>query len=314
MTQPQGGQPGHPEPTPVPSPEPEPPQPIPPDDPIPVPEPPRARPPGADFIDAPPDPAAEVFPPPGAFPGEAAPADTAEQPAVRPPELTQVLPAVPPADTQPGVWQQPPPSSPWHAQHEAPGQWQHPPPEHLAWQHSPPAEIQPQPEPIWAGPPQPQPPWQVAPTASPPRRRGAVWISVALVATLMLCGGGALSAYFLLRNADSPGSPDPATAVNRFMTAVYTQQDPATADALVCRESRDKTKLTDRVNEIKTYANGYQDPVFRWADPAVSSQSADSAVVSVQLTMSTGDEKTAEQDLRFTVIRKTGWLVCEVAG
>jgi hypothetical protein len=37
-------------------------------------------------------------------------------------------------------------------------------------------------------------------------------------------------------------------------------------------------------------------------------------VVSVQLTMSTGDEKTAEQDLRFTVIRKTGWLVCEVAG
>jgi hypothetical protein len=137
---------------------------------------------------------------------------------------------------------------------------------------------------------------------------------VALVATLLLCGGGAVSAYFLLRDADNPGSPDPATAVNRFLTAVYTQQDATTADALVCRESRDKTKLTDRVNEIKTYADGYQDPVFRWDDPAVSSESSDRALVSVQLTMSTADEKTAQQSLRFTVIRKTGWLVCEVAG
>ena len=327
MTHPQGGQLGHPEPEPVPSPEPEPPQPIPPDDPIPVPTPPHVWPPatpaatiapGADFIDAPPDPAAEIFPPLGSFPGEASPADTAEQPAVldgglRPPEPTQVLPPVPAAGTPPSTWQQPPPDSPWHAQHEAPGQWQHPPPEHLAWQHSPPAEIQPQPEPIWAGPPQP---WQVTPAPAPaaPRRRGAVWVSVALVATLLLCGGGAVSAYFLLRDADNPGSPDPATAVNRFLTAVFTQQDAAAADTLVCRESRDKTKLADRVNEIKTYADGYQEPVFRWADPSVSTENTDRALVSVQLTMSTGDEKTAEQDLRFTVIRKTGWLVCEVAG
>lgn len=323
MTHPQGGQPGHPEPEPVPSPEPEPPLPIPPDDPIPVPVPPHSWPPaaaatrpGADFIDAPPDPTAVIFPPPGAFPDEA-PVDTAEQPVVRDgrprlPEHTQDLPVVPAGALPPSAWQQPPPTSPWHAQHEAPGQWQHPPPEHLAWQHSPPAEIQPQPEPIWAGPPQP---WQVPPTAAPPRRRGgAVWVSVALVATLLLCGGGAVSAYFLLRDADTPGSPDPATAVNRFLTAVYTQQDATTADTLVCRESRDKTKLADRVNEIKTYADGYQDPVFRWDDPAVSSESNDRALVSVQLTMSTADEKTARQDLRFTVIRKTGWLVCEVAG
>ena len=137
---------------------------------------------------------------------------------------------------------------------------------------------------------------------------------MALVATLLLCGGGAVSAYFLLRDADNPGSPDPATAVNRFLTAVYTQQDATTADALVCRESRDKTKLTDRVNEIKTYADGYPDPVFRWDDPAVSAETSDRALVSVQLTMSTSDEKTAEQSLRFTVIRKTGWLVCEIAG
>jgi hypothetical protein len=306
MTHPEGGQPGHPEPEPVPPP------PIPPDDPIPPHEPPHEWPPrpaGADFIDAPADPTAEVFPPPGAFADERPPAnDTAEQPAVGH-EPTQVIPAVVDNGGPP-----PAPASPWHAQHEAPGQWQHSPPEHLAWQHGPPAGAPGQPEPIWSSQP-PQQPWQIplAPPAAP-RRRGALWVSLALAATLLLCGGGAVSAYFLLRDADNPGSPDPATAVNRFLTAVYSQQDASSAEQFVCRESRDKTKLTDRVNEVKTYADGYTDPVFRWGDPTVSDQSSDRATVAVQLTMSTSDEKTAKQDLRFTVIHKTGWLVCEVSG
>ncbi len=296
MTHPQGGHPGHPEPAPVPSPDPEPPQPIPPDDPIPAPEPPHtwppvpeatsaAGPPAADFIDAPADPAAERWPPPGSYADER-PAD----------DRTQIIPPVA--------------ATPWYAQHEAPGQWQTQPPEHLAWQHSPPPEIQPHPEPIWAGPGQPGPP---APPAQS-RRRGALWISLALAATLLLCGGGAVSAYLLLRDADNPGSPDPTTAVDRFLTAVYTQQDADAADDLVCREARDQTKIADRVQEITTYSAGYPDPVYRWEDPAVSSAEEDRALVSVHLTLSTGDEKSAQQDLQFTVIRKTGWLVCEVSG
>ncbi|HEY0536380.1 MAG TPA: hypothetical protein VGD29_32745 [Actinoplanes sp.] len=214
----------------------------------------------------------------------------------------------------------PPPTSAWHAQHEAPGQWQTQPPEHLAWQHGPSADASGRPEPIWSGD-QPQPqPWPVPLTPSAPRGRrrgrgrGTVWVSLALAATLLLCGGGAVSAYFILRDADNPGSPDPATAVNRFLTAVYSQQDADSAEQFVCRESRDKTKLTDRVDQIKTYAGGYTDPVFRWGDPAVSDQTGDRASVAVELTMSTSDEKTAKQDLRFTVIHKTGWLVCEVSG
>ncbi|XVV12441.1 hypothetical protein ACQP2X_47915 [Actinoplanes sp. CA-131856] len=279
MTHPQGGQPGHPEPAPVP--EPEPPQPIPPQEPIPAPEPPHLS-----FIDAPPDPGELEWPPPGAYSGEAASH-----------EETQVIPAD-------AGWQAPPPTSPWHAQHEAPGQWQTTPPEHLAYQHSiPPAVPLPQPEPIWAGPPQ-----------QPKSRRGALWVSVALAGTLLLCGGGAVSAYFLLRNADNPGSPDAATAVDRFLTAVYSQQDAAAADDLVCREARDKQKIAERVDEIKAYAAGYQEPVFRWAEPTVAGDGDDRATVAVQVTMSTADEKTAAQDLRFTVIRKTGWLVCEVSG
>jgi flagellar basal body-associated protein FliL len=152
------------------------------------------------------------------------------------------------------------------------------------------------------------------PVPPPPRRRGALWVSIALVATVLLCGGGATSAYFLLRDADNPGAPDPATAVDRFLTAVYSEQDASAANDLICREARDQQKITNRVHEIETYLAGYQDPIYRWDAPAVSESQKDRAEVAVHVTMSTADEKTAEQNLQFTVIRKTGWLVCDVTG
>ena len=211
-------------------------------------------------------------------------------------------------------WHQPPPTAPWHAQHEKPGEWRYQPPEHLAWQHSPPAETGPEPTaPIWTGA-QP-PPWQV-PLAPPAgKRRGGLWVSLALTVILLLCGGGAVSAYFLVSNADTgKGAPDPATAVNRFMTAIYTQQDADVAGELICRQARDKTKLAARVNEIKNYANEYDGPTFRWSEPQVNGQTDERAEVTLQLTLSTDDEKQAQQTLTFTTIHKTGWLVCDVAG
>ena len=248
--------------------------------PSPEPEPPQPLPPD------------DPIPPEPPHTWDHADAPTATMPVVTP-ERTQVI-------------------APWHAQHEAPGEWQTEPPDNPAWRYPPSMEPAEAPaEPIWSG---PQQPWQIPPTPTPTGRRGALWVSLALTATLMLCAGGAVSAYFLLRDADKPGSPDPATAVNRFLTAVYTQQDATAADNLVCREARDQTKLTDRVNEIKNYSDEYQDPVYRWDEPAVSTSGDDRAKVSVEVTMSTGDEKTARQDLEFTVIRKTGWLVCEVSG
>jgi hypothetical protein len=306
----------------MPSPDPEPPQPIPPDEPIPTPEPPHAAlatadatavvvsapadvsadssdtavvsaagdsAVAADFIDAPPL-EHDAWPPPGSFDDER---PTAPVPAVAAHESTQVIP---PATSG---WQAPPPTSPWQAQHEAPGQWQTTPPQHLGWQQTPPPPT----EPIWSG---QQPPKR--------RRRGAVWVSIALVATVLLCGGGAASAYFLLRDADNPGAPDPATAVDRFLTAVYSEQDPSAATDMVCREARNEQKITDRVREIKTYSQGYQDPIYRWDAPSVSQSQKDRAQVAVHVTMSTSDEKSAQQDLQFTVIHKTGWLVCDVTG
>ncbi|HEY7271850.1 MAG TPA: hypothetical protein VH502_03880 [Actinoplanes sp.] len=285
MTHPPHGGPGpvggHPEPEPVPVPEPDPPQPIPPPDPVPPPEPPHAG--GADFIDAGPATPTVEWPPLGAYPGEPGHSD--------------------PAQPQPPA----PIVQPWHAQHERPGEWQHQPPDHLAWQHSPtvvpPTATEPPTEPIWAG------------TPAPARRRGGLWVSLALTVVLLLCGGGAVSAYFLISNADTgKGSPDPASAVNRFLTAVYTDQDADAADGLVCRQARDKDKLTSRISEIKNYVNVYESPTFHWTDPQVGGQTKERAVVTVQLTLSTEDEKQSEQTLTFTTIHKTGWLVCDVSG
>ena len=278
---------GHPDPPP--SPDPEPPTPIPPDDPIPGPEPPHV----------PAHHRAASLP---AGPAAAAtrPDDTAEHPAHLLSDPTQVISPTPlPA----GEWHPPPPTGPWHARHEKPGEWQYDPPEHLAFQHS----AHPQPEPIWVGRP-------AGPAALDPRRRSTLFLSLAFAATLVLCGGGAVSAYFLFQDADNPGSADPATAVNRFLTAVYTQQDATAAQDLVCRKSRDARKLTQRVEQISTYADGYTGAVFRWDDPAVVGREADQARVNVRVVVSTEDEKSAAQDLEFVVTRKTGWLVCEVSG
>jgi hypothetical protein len=275
-----------------------------------------------DFIDAPPTTSTRDWPPIGAYPGEPGNPDTAPAPETGPEHPEHEV-----AGGEP-VWHQPPPSEPFHARHETPGEWRTHPPEHLAHEHPPPAEVQPgvqHDQPTEAIPlSMPPRPWQVPidPHATDPtvllptskQRRTGLWISLALVLTLLIFGGGTVSAYLLFRDADSgKGAPDPATAVNRFMTAVYTQQDATAAGDFVCREARDGQKLRERVNQIRGYADEYEAPSFRWSDPAVSGLTEQQATVAVQLTMATGDERAAQQQLTFTVVRKTGWLVCDVS-
>ncbi|AGL21420.1 hypothetical protein [Actinoplanes sp. N902-109] len=225
------------------------------------------------------------------------------------------------------VWHQPVATGPWHAKHERPGEWHTHPPDHLAFEHSPPAEVQPgvqhdeEPEAIplsllphpWEVPFDAHAGEPVLPDRAP--RHPGRWIALAAVLTFLLLGGGAAALFALLRNADSGrGAADPVTAVDRFMTAVYTQQDAKAAADLVCREARDMTKLQNRVDQIKGYATEYPAPVFSWGEPSVSGQGKDRATVAVQLVMSTDDERSTQQRLTFTVIRKTAWLVCDVTG
>jgi hypothetical protein len=138
--------------------------------------------------------------------------------------------------------------------------------------------------------------------------------SVVLGLVVLLCGGGGLAAFFLLRNTDTAeGAPEPVVAVERFMEAVYKEQNASLAAATVCRDAREADAIDRKVEEVKNYAKTYRNPQFEWQTPKVDEQDAEHAIVSVDLRMTTDDDRSAEQQLRFTVVQQTGWWVCEVA-
>ncbi|NES17106.1 MULTISPECIES: hypothetical protein [Micromonospora] len=156
------------------------------------------------------------------------------------------------------------------------------------------------------------PPYQTPPP--PKKRRGLLIASIVLAAAVLLCGGGGTAAFLTLRNAEEgQGAKEPAVAVDGFLTAVYKDRDARKAATFVCSASRDDKKIAAKVAEVKKYATQYQNPRFRWTSPKVDNRTGDRATVTTRLTMTTADEKVADQDLRFTVVQKTGWWVCEVA-
>ncbi|MDZ5441179.1 hypothetical protein U2F26_00330 [Micromonospora sp. 4G57] len=150
--------------------------------------------------------------------------------------------------------------------------------------------------------------------AAPKKRRGLLIASIALAAAILLCGGGGTAAFLTLRNTeDGQGAKEPAVAVDGFLTAVYKDRDARKAATFVCSAARDDKKIAGKVAEVQKYAAEYQNPRFRWTTPTVDNQTGDRATVTTKVTMTTADEKVADQELRFTVVRKTGWWVCEVA-
>ncbi|WP_406075608.1 hypothetical protein [Micromonospora sp. NBC_01638] len=156
------------------------------------------------------------------------------------------------------------------------------------------------------------PPYQG--TAEPKKKRGLLIAAIALVVIMVLCVGGGVVAFLTLRNAETgEGAKEPAVAVDEFLTAVYKDRDVTKAASRVCAASRDDEKIAAKVAEVQKYASTYQNPRFRWTTPKVDNQTGERATVSTRLTMTTSDEKVADQDLRFTVVQKTGWWVCEVA-
>lgn len=151
-------------------------------------------------------------------------------------------------------------------------------------------------------------------TAAPKKKRGLLIAAVTLVVIMVLCVGGGVLAFLTLRNTETgEGAKEPAVAVDEFLTAVYKDRDATKAATRVCAASRDDGKIAAKVAEVQKYASEYQNPRFRWTTPKVDNQTGDRATVSTRVTMTTADEKVADQDLRFTVVQKTGWWVCEVA-
>ncbi|MGW4497029.1 Rv0361 family membrane protein [Micromonospora sp. NPDC004336] len=167
------------------------------------------------------------------------------------------------------------------------------------------------------GPPVPPPPAGHPPypqPGAPRKKRGVLIASIALAVILLLCAGGGAVAFLTLRDAESgTGAGEPVAAVEQFLTAVYQDRDAGRAAALVCSSARDDKKVAAKVAEVEKYASTHRNPRFRWSSPKVDDQTGDRATVTTKVTMTTADEKIAEQDLRFTVVKKTGWRVCEVA-
>ncbi|RQX10531.1 hypothetical protein, partial [Micromonospora inaquosa] len=151
-------------------------------------------------------------------------------------------------------------------------------------------------------------------TTEPKKKRGLLIAAIALVVIMVLCVGGGVVAFLTLRNAETgEGAKEPAVAVDEFLTAIYKDRDATKAASHVCAASRDDDKIAAKVAEVEKYASTYQNPRFRWTTPKVDNQTGERATVSTRLTMTTADEKVADQELRFTVVQKTGWWVCEVA-
>ncbi|OKI52722.1 Rv0361 family membrane protein [Micromonospora sp. CB01531] len=162
--------------------------------------------------------------------------------------------------------------------------------------------------------PGPAPGYPPPPTpAAPKKRRGLLITSIVLAAAILLCGGGGTAAFLTLRKAEEgQGAKEPAVAVDGFLTAVYKDQDARKAATFVCSAARDDKKIAAKVAEVQKYATQYQNPRFRWTTPKVDNQTGERATVTTKVTMATSDEKVADQELRFTVVQKTGWWVCEV--
>jgi hypothetical protein len=154
------------------------------------------------------------------------------------------------------------------------------------------------------------------PAAAPPKagvRRGVVITAVALAVVLVI-SGGVLAAWLLLRDSDRDGASDPVAAVNLFFETVYRKQDAAAASAQVCSEARDEAALEIKISTIREYDDTYVRPRFSWSKPEVVEESGQLAIVSVTVTMTTGDEKSADQTLHVSVLDKEarGWWVCDV--
>lgn len=149
--------------------------------------------------------------------------------------------------------------------------------------------------------------------APPRKRRGLLIAPIALVATLLLCVIGGVSAFLVLRGAElGEGATDPVTAVDRLLTAVYTERDADRAASLVCPAARDDGKIATKIQEIADSVAAYDNPRFRWITPEVDEQTGERALVSTTLTMATGDERMVDQRLAFIVVEETGWWVCDV--
>nr|BFE63767.1 hypothetical protein GCM10020063_082930 [Dactylosporangium thailandense] len=144
------------------------------------------------------------------------------------------------------------------------------------------------------------------------KKRGLMITLIILGVVIVLCGGGGAAAYFVVQNNQGTGAPTASEAVNSFLTAVYKNKSVDDALKYVCSSSRDKAKLTARIQEIRTYDGSLSSPTYTWPAPTVEKQSSDEATLTTTVKVTTSDEKVAETKYRYIASHGKGWFVCEI--
>lgn len=236
----------------------------------------------------------------------------------------------PPGEPPYGGPQHRPPADPFSTPHHPyqapmPGPAPHYGPDHTSPTHSPGATLgygtgQPpdvaQPYPSNPPPPPPAAPGYGAPMPPSPRRRGrGPLIAVVVSLAVIVAGLASVGAWLLLRDSDRDGAPDPITATEEFLVAVYGEFDPAAAAAVVCSQARDEAALTAKIDKLREAEQTYIEPRYTWSTPEVVEESGQTATVAVTVTMTTGDERLSNLALELTVLDKDpeGWWVCDVS-
>jgi hypothetical protein len=145
------------------------------------------------------------------------------------------------------------------------------------------------------------------------KKRGVLIAVLVAAALLVLCGGGGTAAFLATRNSSGgKGQASAIEAVQGFLTAVYQDMDATKAATYVCKTARDKAKLTRKVSEIQRQNATYDTPKYTWTTPGTEQNKTDEAILSTTITLTTANEQSATQKLRFVATKNNGWWVCEV--
>jgi len=144
---------------------------------------------------------------------------------------------------------------------------------------------------------------------APSRSRRVPLLIALLVLTL---AAGAAVTWLALRPRGEPGPSDPTEAVSRFLTVVYQHEDLSGTEALVCAAAADRDALRGKLDELRAYDGRYRSPLYTWPTPRLVEQTEQTATLTVPITVTTDDDRVAEQRLRFVTVRDHGWRVCEI--
>lgn len=114
----------------------------------------------------------------------------------------------------------------------------------------------------------------------------------------------------------SPSASDsPTQAVDKYLTAIFTDKSKTEAEAVVCSAEKDNTHDTDPATVQKDLesSSGESDiSVSSWTTPTEASKSGNTAKVKNTLNLKFSGQ-TAPVDVTWTLKNESGWKVCSVS-